>query len=169
MRYSEQCADLPEDLLSALIEDRLVIFVGAGISYRRYRQQKKDTYFPLFQGLCEQISRKLSLELDTTQKELLRNGPFDQLLGIWNDQGHDVHKTAAQILSEREDLKQNTLHKTIMDLFPAETIPRVVTTNFDNLFNIALKSFDTGFRKKWGTYIAPALPPGRKRLRGICY
>lgn len=168
MHYVEEGFDLPEEILSSLIGNRLVIFVGAGVSYKSYNQQKADTYYPLFRGLCEQISSDLAIDLNDEQKGMIENGPLDQLLGIWKDDGRDVQQSASKILRFDEDKKIIKLHKSILNLFPEEIETRIITTNFDNLFNIALKKSDNYTQKNCNIYYAPALPPGR-RFSGIAY
>ncbi len=168
MRFSEDNVDIPEKLISALIQKRLVIFIGAGLSAKAYPQQKSNTYYPTFKGLCEQIAVNLSLEISPEHEDLMKNGHYDRLLGIWNDAGENVHECAAKILSANEDKKRIVLHKAMVNIFQEDSEPRIVTSNFDSLLRIALSELMQEVPSLWRIYEAPALPPAG-RFTGICY
>jgi len=159
---------LPPELKSSLIQNNLVVFLGAGVSYKRYKQQKKNTYYPLFRGLCKEIIHNLNIDLNEEQVNLFNEGAYDQLLGILNDKEYHIHKSASEILRENENVKDIRLHKEIIKLFPKGLDLRIVTTNFDNLIDISYKEIyeNSDFPS---VYEAPALFPGRARFKGICY
>ena len=48
MRLNEDNVNIPEKLINAHIDNRLVIFVGAGISAKAFPGQKSITYYPTF-------------------------------------------------------------------------------------------------------------------------
>lgn len=168
MRFTDDNVDIPEDLISVLFQNRLVVFVGSGLSAKAYPRQQPNTYYPTFNGLCKQIATDLSIEVKSEHKEDMNTGRYDSLLGTWKDDGENVHESAARILSTDEDKKRLVLHKAIIELFPVNSEPRIVTTNFDNLLNIAHCELKQDNSSTWDTYEAPALPPGN-RFTGICY
>ncbi len=159
---------IPDELKSGLIENNLVIFIGSGISFKSYNQQKSETYYPLFKGLCEEIIDDLQFAPTKNHINILKNRAYDQLLGIMEDLKLDVHESAARILSKDQNKKVIKLHKKIIEIFQGDIDLRIVTTNFDNLINIASKELYKN-KVKPNIYEAPALFPGRERFKGICY
>lgn len=168
MRFTDYDIDIPEKLIKALYKGELVIFVGAGISYKTYPLQKPDTYYPLFSGLCDQIKTELEIEMTQDEQKLYMQGLFDRVLGNWEYSKKKVREKAVDILTRNEEKQRLIKHHAIIDLFPNGLKPRVVTTNFDNLLTNALKERGLIAKSKWKIYIAPALPPGR-RFEGLCY
>src|SRR5439155_292914 len=168
MIFTDDGVNLPERLLESLVSDRLVVFVGAGVSMRAYRAQALDSYYPGFKELTRVIAQRLSRVLTKTEEGYLKNGDIDRVLGEWDDQRCDVRSHAAIILQANEAGQRLELHRAIIRLFASNPTPRVVTTNFDHLLIRALEAegFQTGV--KWSVSIAPALPPVR-RFSGICY
>ncbi|MFZ5517687.1 MAG: SIR2 family protein [Candidatus Zhuqueibacterota bacterium] len=166
--YTEDNVGLPIDLINALSKDELVIFVGAGISTRADPQQRPNTFYPTFKELCNQIQEKLAIKTNDNEKKLFNRKLYDQVLGIWNDQHKPIHQTAAEILSKDEQRKRIVLHKAIVNLFPRESTPRIITTNFDNLLNRAIDESEYLNNEKWVIHEAPSFPPAI-RFKGIGY
>ena len=141
----------PEPLLDALRNDRLVVFAGAGVS------MGKPANLPNFRCLAKAIAQG-------TGKELKANEPEDRFLGTLKHSGINVHKRAAEELC-RTDPKPTQLHRDLLRLFSKSESVRIVTTNFDLLFEQAAGDvFDLSPEVFW----APALPLGNK-FRGIVH
>src|SRR5947209_15693846 len=135
--------EIPEEVLTALEENRLVIFAGAGVSI------PSPSSLPSFQRLVESIvGRTLSLD---------EVGQMDRVLGQAASQGIPVHKLAAEQLTSATS-RFNRLHESLAALFGSAAAVRVVTTNFDRHFEGAMEANPrlSGVE----VYTAPALPLG---------
>jgi hypothetical protein len=135
--------DLPEELLTALEEKRLVIFAGAGVSI------PPPASLPSFQCLVEQlVGRHLSPE---------EHGQMDRVLGREKERGLPVHQLAAEYLS-RPGSRFNSVHESLVTLFGSTAALRIVTSNFDLHFEGARAAHpELGSVE---VYTAPALPLG---------
>ena len=141
----------PKPLLDALRNDRLVVFAGAGVS------MGKPANLPDFKGLTKAIAQG-------TGKKLKAKEPEDRFLGTLKNSGINVHKIAAKELC-RTNPKPTQLHRNLLQLFLKPESVRIVTTNFDLLFEQATgEVFDLSPE----IFLAPALPLGSK-FRGIVH
>ena len=136
--------DFPEPLLIALRDVKLVVFAGAGVS------MGEPARLPDFKKLATAIAQD-------TGKRPQNNEPLDRFLGRLKHQGVDVHSRAAQALS-RDDPQPTELHRDLLRLCSDAGQVRVVTTNFDSLFEQAAKCM---FESKPDVFRAPALPLAR--------
>ena len=143
--------DFPGPLLNALRDGELVIFAGAGVS------MGTPACLPNFESLVRMIAKG-------TVKALQDREPIDGFLGRLQHKGVDVHTRAAEVLS-REDLKATELHRDLLRLYSGTEQVRVVTTNFDLLFEQAAKEV---FDSLPEVFRAPALPLGRQ-FNGIVH
>lgn len=136
--------DFPKPLLDDLRDNKLVVFAGAGVS------MGKPSCLPNFESLTRQIA-------DGTGITKCKSENHEQFLGRLKDGGTNVHEIAKNVLS-REGLKYAPLHKDLLRLYRKDQSIRLVTTNFDLLFEKAAKGiFDNGLQ----VFCAPALPLGR--------
>ncbi len=138
--------DFPIELLKALRDGELVVFAGAGVSVG------PPACLPMFSGLAEEIARG-------TGEVRGKDEPEDRFLGRLQDKGVHVHDIAAQVLSKRGDEPPGptALHSNILRLYSKPDLLRVVTTNFDLLFEQAASDvFETDPK----LYSAPVLPLG---------
>src|SRR5947208_16576162 len=142
MIFTDDGVNLPERLLESLVSDRLVVFVGAGVSMRAYRAQALDSYYPGFKELTRVIAQRLSRVLTKTEEGYLKNGDIDRVLGEWDDQRCDVRSHAAIILQANEAGQRFDLHRAIIRLFGSNHISRVLMMNFDQLLTRALEVAD---------------------------
>ena len=138
--------DFPEEILDALHEGNLVVFAGAGVS--------KAAGLPDFKELSEQIAEGSSQKQGDGETE-------DQFLGRLKHSEVDVHKIAAQILKDHPR-GDTDFHKDLIHLYPDDKPVRIVTTNFDLLFEQAVSDRDIEI------FQAPALPLGDK-FNGIVH
>ena len=89
---------------------------------------------------------------------------IDHFLGRLQDEGVKVQERAAEVLAQ-DNLKSTELHRNLLRLYPSVGKVRVVTTNFDLLFEQAAKEI---FNDQPEVFRAPALPLGRQ-FRGIVH
>jgi len=168
MIFTDDGVDLPDELLQSLTSDRLVVFVGAGVSMQAYKEQPLDTYYPGFKELARIIAHRLNRSITGPEQRNLDNGYVDRVLGEWDDQMCDVRSHAATILQANEGEQRLELHRAIIRLFASNPTPRIVTTNFDCLLSRAWEAESLTTGDRWNISVAPALPPVR-RFRGISY
>ena len=135
--------DFPKPLIDALHDGELVIFAGAGVS------MGEPACLPNFEHLAKAIA-------EGTGKTLRAGEEIDYFLGRLQRNGVKVHERAARILS-RDGLKTTELHRNLLRLYPDVGNIRVVTTNFDLLFEQAAKDI---FGSAPEVFRAPALPSG---------
>ena len=136
--------EFPERLCTALRDGELVVFAGAGVS------MGEPANLPNFQRLAGIIA-------EGTGQSLQNSEPVDRFLGKLKHQGVDVHARATQALS-RDDLQPTELHRDLLRLCSTAGQVRIVTTNFDLLFELAAKDV---FNFEPEIFRAPALPLGR--------
>ena len=136
--------DFPDPILSALRDDSLVVFAGAGVS------MGKPAFLPSFTKLTMKIA-------EGTGQNIEGEEPEDRFLGKLQHQDVDVHKRAADIFSGK-NLAPTDLHKNLLRLYGEVGKIRIVTTNFDLLFE---KATNIVFENEPEVFKAPALPLGR--------
>ena len=136
--------DFPSQMIKALRNDELVVFAGAGVS------MGDPANLPSFRELAIAIAHGTGETLQDRETE-------DQFLGRLELNGTNVYELARQVLSQ--DHPQPTqLHHDLMRLYQRSNSPRIVTTNFDLLFEQAAKGL---FESEPGVFKAPELPLGR--------
>ena len=104
---------------------------------------------PNFSGLAESIAQG-------TGKDLAPGEPEDQFLGRLQHKGQKVHERAAQAL-KLYNPQPTDLHRNLLRLTSRPSSLRVVTTNFDMLFEKAAEELPD---LELVVYTAPALPIG---------
>ena len=143
--------DFPVDLLNDLRDDKLVVFAGAGVS------MGEPAYLPSFKRLAKTIAKG-------TGKTLHCEDPIDHFLGRLQHEGVKVHERAAEALA-RDGLEPTELHRSLLRLYSNTEQVRIVTTNFDLLFEQAVEEL---FDNQLEVFRAPALPLGN-RFKGIVH
>lgn len=141
----------PESLLAALRDDRLVVFAGTGVS------MGEPANLPSFACLADFIAAGTG----ETKQELESE---DRFLGRLKHNGVDVHTRAAKELI-RNNLAPTELHRNLLKLYSDVGQLRIVTTNFDLLFEQAAKEV---FNVMPDIFRAPALPLGHN-FHGIVH
>ena len=111
-----QDIELPEALVQAHREERLVLFVGAGVSHA------PPSDLPLFNDLAVQVVERLGVPNAPS-------GRADEVLGELDGWGLNVHETVREIISESAE--PNEAHRAVAALAMAGQSVRVVTTNYD--------------------------------------
>ena len=158
----------PQALLNSLDEERLVVFVGAGVSAKAYAKQPKGSWYPDFKGLVKAVGDRLGKPTTSFEKKLVDDGFVDRVLGDWEDTDGTVRHLVSDILQENQSFQRLNLHKAIVRLFKGKTSPRIVTTNFDRLLVRAVAEEGLQGQPEWRVTLAPSLPPLR-RFKGICH
>lgn len=134
--------NFPQEIIKAIREERLVVFAGAGVS------KGEPANLPNLRDLADDIAKQAG------ESSLKETEPEDRFLGQLHKKQVEVHRLAANILNRGSF---TPLHQNLLRLFrnPAKT--RVVTTNFDTLFEAAANKV---LNKSVEVYNAPALPLG---------
>jgi hypothetical protein len=156
--------DIPEALLQAHEEGRVVFFCGAGISY--------PAGLPGFKGLVEQIYQLNGTAFSDIEREAFERGHFDATLDLLEGrlpgQRLAVRRTLAQALKPKLRRKGATdTQAALLRLARSrEGALRLVTTNFDRVFHVAAKRTGQTFQ----AHAAPMLPiPKNSRWDGLVY
>ena len=135
--------NIPLELISAIENDEIVVFVGAGVS------KPSPSNLPDFYELAKELGKE-------NDKKVSKKEPIDRFLGDVADLNPEkpylIHQKIIEKFSKVKT--PNSLHENILKLFNNRI--RIVTTNFDNL--LSLKANQLGLEHK--TYFAPALPYG---------
>ena len=137
--------DFPKSLLNALRDDKLVVFAGAGVS------KGAPACLPGFAELADMIAKG-------TGETLQEREPIDRFLGRLQHAEVKVHALAAEVLSQ-EGLEATELHRDLLRLYSDAAQARIVTTNFDLLFE---QASEVVFDDKPEVFRAPALPLGHQ-------
>ena len=143
--------DFPSPLLSALRDGELVIFAGAGVS------MGEPACLPSFKELAEKIAQRTGEVLQDGESE-------DHFLGRLDQKGVKVHERAVRGLRGNNP-KPTALHKNLLRLYQKSEQVRVVTTNFDLLFEKAAQDVFGTVPK---VSQAPELPQARD-FNGIAH
>ena len=126
--------EYPSTFMNALREKNLAVFAGAGVS------MGSPACLPTFNALAKEIARG-------TGEALGEGEPEDRFLGrLKADKGVEVHERAVEQLRTRCP-RPTELHRDLLRLFPIPTSTRIVTTNFDLLFEQAAQQ-DTPVRRR---------------------
>lgn len=164
MQFVTDGPEIPDALLQAHEEGRVVFFCGAGISY--------PAGLPGFKGLVEQIYLQIGTDFSEIEREAFDRGQFDATLDLLE------RRLPGQRLAVRSKLenvlKPKLRRKGATDTQEAllrlgrsrEGSLRLVTTNFDRIFHAAAKRMGQVFQ----AYTAPTLPiPKSSRWDGLVY
>ena len=164
MQFISGGPDIPDELLRAQEEGHLVFFCGAGISYPAGLQG--------FKGLVDQIYRHIGTLRTPIEQEAYDRNHFDAALDLLErrlpGQRVTVRNALAQSLKPKLRRKGATdTHKALLRLARSrDGALRLVTTNFDGVFEAAAKRDG----QKFGSYSAPMLPiPKNSRWDGLIY
>ena len=152
MKFIANGPDVPEKLIREHEEGNVVFFCGAGISI--------PAGMPSFEALVNELCEKFGEECPP--------GPPDQILDRLE---HTKARNFRPSLYEFLKIKRNAIVDTHIALTKLATDSRdnsirLVTTNFDHLFEKAYKTL----KRKHEFYAAPVLPPPKKsKWDGIVY
>lgn len=143
--------NFPGPLLNALRDGKLVVFAGAGVS------MGEPACLPSFKNLADMIAAGTGQALQSGEE-------IDRFLGRLQHEEVKVHERAAETLF-RDGLESTELHRNLLRLYPDAGPVRVVTTNFDLLFEQAAENLSGSVSE---VFRAPALPLGHQ-FNGIVH
>lgn len=164
MQFVANGPDIPDGLVQAHEEGRVVFFCGAGISY--------PAGLPGFEGLVRKIYEINGTHPSDLERAALDRHQFDAVLDLLErrlpGQRRAVRHALAQVLTpELSGDGSIDTHAALLRLGRnRERRLRLVTTNFDRIFHAA--SIRTG--QSFDTYAAPTLPiPKNSRWDGLVF
>ncbi|MBB5208117.1 anti-phage defense-associated sirtuin Dsr1 [Chiayiivirga flava] len=164
MQFITHGPDIPDALLQAHEEGRVVFFCGAGVSY--------PAGLPDFKGLVEQIYQLNGTGFSDIEREAFERGQFDATLDLlerrFPGQRLAVRRKFAEALKPKLRRKGATdTHAALLRLARCRAgALRLITTNFDRVFHVAAKRTGQAFQ----VYAAPMLPiPKSSRWDGLVY
>lgn len=164
MQFIPKGPDIPNDLLQAHEEGRVVFFCGAGISY--------PAGLPGFKALVESIYESLNEEKAPLEENSFQRGQYDVTLDLLERRitGNRLTVRSALKDSLNPDLSLSNATKTHESLIKLGTDNygslRIVTTNFDHIFEKAASRL----KVEINSYAAPMLPtPKVSRWNGLIY
>jgi len=153
--------DIPDALLQAHEDGRVVFFCGAGISY--------PAGLPGFGGLVRGVMQLAGEPPDATEDALLRQEQFDRALGLYEHRLQGGRSAVRRWLPDvlKPDLTQPralTTHVALLALARSRRGGiKLVTTNFDRLFEGAAD------RHRLPSFTVYPDPPARARWEGIVH
>ncbi|MBS0498780.1 MAG: SIR2 family protein [Proteobacteria bacterium] len=164
MQFVTDGPDIPDALVQAHEEGRVVFFCGAGIAY--------PAGLPGFKGLVEEIYRLNGTAFTDIEREAFERGQFDATLDLLERRLPGQRLAVRRALEKA--LKPKLRRKGAIDTQAAllrlarsrDGMLRLVTTNFDRVFHTAAKRTGQEFQ----CYAAPMLPiPKNSRWNGLVY
>ncbi len=164
MQFVANGPDIPDALLQAHEDGRVLFFCGAGISY--------PAGLPNFKGLVDEIYRRAGTTPSAIEQDAYMRNQFDATLDLLErrlpGQRIAVRQALAQALLPKWRRKGATdTHAALLQLARCrEGALRLVTTNFDRVFERAARRTGQSFH----AYAAPMLPiPKSSRWNGLVY
>ena len=151
--------DIPDELLHAHEEGRVVFFCGSGISV--------PAGLPLFNGLVKRIHEEVGVQCPDSENAQL-DSVLHSLEKTFVGGRVEVRKTLPKILAPNYNRNYaKVMHKSLLQLAKdKKNNLRIVTTNFYRIFENELKQL----KIKTNKYVAPLLPvPKESRWNGIVY
>lgn len=164
MQFITNGPDIPDALLQAHEDGRVVFFCGAGISY--------PAGLPGFKGLVDEVYRRNGTAPSDIERAALDRGQYDATLDLLERRLPGQRLAVRRALAEA--LKPNLRRKGATDTHTAllrlardrDGALRLVTTNFDRVFHVAAKRSGQVFH----AHAAPMLPiPKNSRWDGLTY
>ena len=168
MRFFENGPAIPDELLHARDEGRVVFFCGAGVS-------RAKAGLPDFFGLAKKVMETLGVQADSPARKLLEEARnvedqtgvagVDQIFGqLEREFSTDVIEAAVASALRPDDKPDLKAHRIILDLATTrEGLVRIVTTNFDRLFDDCGRGLSSWQRSRLPD---PSRP---KDMNGIVY
>ena len=168
---------IPQELRQAHEDGEVVFFCGAGVSV--------PARLPSFKGLVKAVLEDLLLSADACRPVSMEamawraftDSRYDEALDILEHpreggyEPKDVREKIREILTKRPRILEK--HLTLARLADLDKERgRLVTTNFDHLFEKAVKKLhrQEGSKYRPIVHVAPALPPAKPQtFRGLAY
>ena len=167
MQFVRNGPDVPERLLQAHEDGRVVFFCGAGISY--------PAGLPGFAGLVEALYDKLSVMRDAEQQAAIDTKRFDMAIGLLENgivggrekvRGELPNILTPNLGASGATATRTATHDALLTLSRnREGRTRLVTTNFDRLFEEAIRGANLDVER----FQAPMLPVPKDQWDGLVY
>ncbi|MBB6157615.1 hypothetical protein HDC30_004866 [Pseudomonas sp. JAI115] len=164
MQFVANGPEIPSELLQAHEEGRVVFFCGAGISY--------PANLPGFEGLVNKIYENTGTTFSAIEELAFKKKQFDATLDLLERRlpGQRIALREALALALKPNLRLKDATKTHEALLRLarnrQGILRLVTTNFDRIFDAAGRRSE----QKFIEHSAPMLPiPKASRWDGLVY
>lgn len=161
MQFIQNGPDIPDRLLQAHEEGKVVFFCGAGISY--------PAGLPGFGGLVSKLYAAFSTAPTEVEKAAIKNGQFDTAIGLLESRirgGREVVRQAIANILTPTDLSRpsaTATHRALLGLSRNKNgRHRLITTNFDRIFETIAGA---DIPRAW----APRLPVPKMRWNSIVY
>jgi hypothetical protein len=163
MQFIPKGPDIPERLLQAHEDGRVVFFCGAGISYpARLRG---------FDWLTTRLFESLGETPDAVQRAAIKAGQFDTAIGLLEDGIADGRQVVRRALTSilAADLSApgaTSTHEALLTLAKTRVgQTRLITTNFDRLFEVVVAEKHLTVER----FRAPLLRTPKNRWDGLVY
>src|SRR5438093_10786975 len=163
MQFVRDGPEVPDRLVQAHEEGRVVFFCGAGVSY--------PAGLPGFAGLVEKIFDAVGEPPNAIEERAIAAAQYDTAIGQLEGRlagGREaVRRAVASILLNTSDTPQAiATHRALLTLGRCRKgRTRLVTTNFDRLFETAIVAHGLQAQR----YKAPLLPVPKTLWDGIVY
>lgn len=163
MQFIPNGPEIPEALLEAHEEGRVVFFCGAGISY--------PAKLPNFSGLVNRVYEHLNVNRSDAEEEALKSYKFDTALGLLEQRLPDGrsqvrHAIADSLIHDLSATKATQTHEALLTLSKnRDGATKLITTNFDRVFEAVITDQTTPTK----IYSAPLLPVPKNRWDGLVY
>ena len=163
MQFVQHGPDIPERLLQAQEEGRVVFFCGAGISY--------PAGLPGFSRLVSKIYDAVGEPQSSLEQTAIKAGQFDTTIGLLEARimgGREaVRRAVASILQPDLTARHATsTHEALLTLAHCRNgRTRLITTNFDRLFEEVIQRKGASIQR----FQAPLLPVPKNRWDGLVY
>ena len=163
MQFVRRGPDVPELLLQAHEDGRVVLFCGAGISY--------PARLPDFAGLVKKLYADLAVTPDAVQQSTIKAGQFDTAVGLLEGDivgGREKVRKALSVILTPDLSASNAIatHEALLTLGKnREGRTRLITTNFDRLFEEVITAKSLTMER----FQAPLLPIPKNRWDGLVY
>ncbi len=163
MQFVRNGPDIPNSLLEAHEDGRVVFFCGAGISYQAGLSG--------FRGLVKALYERLGWSPSSIEETAIANEAYDTAVGLLESNfvgGRErVRQEVAKILTaDLSKPKATGTHEALLTLSRSRTGRyRLVTTNFDRIFEHIIDRKPLAIER----FKAPLLPVPKNRLDGVVY
>jgi hypothetical protein len=141
MKFHSNGPDVPDELLVARDAGDVILFCGAGVS-------QQNAKLPNFSVLADRVIKSLGAAQDSRARALLKQASefktppdiggvvaTDRVFGLLEQEFDvaDVRAAVAQAIEPKPDVNLDA-HRVMLDLATMHGVTRLVTTNFDRLF-----------------------------------
>ena len=163
MQFVKGGPDVPESLLQAHEDGRVVFFCGAGISY--------PARLPGFAKLVKELYSRLGILPNAVQAAAIKDKRYDTAVGLLEatvvGERRAVREMIAEILKPDTSAPNATsTHDALLTLGKCrERRTRLITTNFDRLFEHVIQNGGPSTER----FVAPLLPVPKNRWDGLVY